>query len=441
MKSSRKLWVLGFKFLIGILLYGIFIYGFSYHYLGLRFFSRTLAIVSAAFVFFYYWMSTIYGKVDLGEKKTKPLFHTLALSLMVTNILTFLALRVMTIHDNFSLFNDLLMLLMVYIVQLIVSRALIASANSLYFVNYTPDKTLIVSNNDIYLNKLLKYLEAHKKQYELIDVLKTSNVKDISLLDVNKLFLLDVDSQLLSELLEKSYLLDLEFYFTGDLTHALLGKSETFMVDDIMFYHYKTRKITDFQKFIKRFFDVIIASVAILVFSPIMLLIALLIKLNDGGPVIYSQDRLTQNARIFRIYKFRSMKQNSGDKPATKDDDRITKVGKIIRKIRVDELPQLFNIIKGDMSIVGPRPESVAIAQKINQTVPEFGYRLKVKAGLTGTAQILGKYNTSSKDKLLMDVYYIENFSIFNDLRLMFQTLLVFIKKDSTEGHDKDDFT
>ena len=437
MNSVRKLWVLGFKFTVGIIVYGIFIFGFSSHYLGLRFFSRTLAIVSAAFVFFYYWMSTIYGKVELGEKKTKPLFHTLALSLLVTNALTFLALRVMTIHDHFDIVKDLLMLLMVYVAQLVVSRMLIASGNSLYFINYTPDRTLVISDNDIYLDKILAYLESHKKQFKLLDVVKPTNINDISLMDVDKVFLLGVDNQFLSKLLEKGYLLDIEFYFTGDLFQALIGSSETYMVDDIMMYHYKTRKITDTQKTIKRLLDIAISSLAILVSAPIMLVIGILIKLDDGGPIIYSQDRLTENGRVFRIYKFRSMKQNSGDKPAQKEDDRITKVGKFIRKIRVDELPQLFNIIKGDMSIVGPRPESVTIAQEINKEVPEFGYRLKVKAGLTGTAQILGKYNTSSKEKLLMDIYYIENFSIFNDLRLMFQTLLVFIKKDSTEGFDK----
>src|SRR5690554_946103 len=437
MNSVRKLWVLGFKLIVGFIVYGIFIFGFSSHYLGLRFFSRTLAIVSASFVFFYYWMSTIYGKVELGEKKTKPLFHTLALSLLVTDALTFLALRVMTIHDHFSIVKDLLMLLMVYVAQLVISRILIACGNSLYFVNYTPDRTLVISDNDVYLKKVLTYLESHRKQFELLEVVKPTNICDISLMNVDKVFLLGADHQFLSKLLEKSYLLDIEFYFTGDLFQALIGNSETYMVDDIMMYHYKTHKITDTQKTIKRLLDIIISSLAILISAPLMLVIGILIKLDDGGPIIYSQDRLTKDGRVFRIYKFRSMKQNSGDKPAQKEDDRITKVGKFIRKIRVDELPQLFNIIKGDMSIVGPRPESVTIAQEINKEVPEFGYRLKVKAGLTGTAQILGKYNTSSKEKLLMDIYYIENFSIFNDLRLMFQTLLVFIKKDSTEGFDK----
>ena len=236
MNSVRKLWVLGFKFTVGIIVYGIFIFGLSSHYLGLRFFSRTLAIVSAAFVFFYYWMSTIYGKVELGEKKTKPLFHTLALSLLVTNALTFLALRVMTIHDHFDIVKDLLMILMVYVAQLVVSRMLIASGNSLYFVNYTPDRTLVISDNDIYLDKILAYLESHKKQFKLLDVVKPTNINDISLMDVDKVFLLGVDNQFLSKLLEKGYLLDIEFYFTGDLFQALIGSSETYMVDDIMMY-------------------------------------------------------------------------------------------------------------------------------------------------------------------------------------------------------------
>lgn len=437
MKSVRKILVNIFQVGLYVLMYGIFIFGFSNHYLGLRFISRTLAIVTTSFTIFSVWMANVYGKVEIGERKTKPLFHTLALSLLVTNVLTFLALRVMTIHDHFGLSKDLLMLMMVYIAQLIMARLLIAVANSFYFKNYVADRTLIVSNNDLHKTKVLNYLDAHQKQYELVDVLETDEIDEISFLDIDKVFLINVDSNLFNKVLQKTYLLDLDLYYTSNFTQVILSKSDTFMVDDVMFFHYKTLRASGFQLLLKRLIDILISLLGLIVASPLMLLIAIMIKIDDRGPVIFSQERLTQNARVFKIYKFRSMKLNSGDKPAKKDDDRITRVGKIIRKIRVDELPQLFNIIKGDMSIVGPRPESVEIAQAILREVPEFSYRLKFKAGLTGTAQISGKYNTGSRDKLLMDLYYIETFSIFNDLRLMFQTLLVFVKKDSTEGFDE----
>ena len=436
MKSLRKLLVFIFRFTVFAVMFAIFVYGFSSHYIGLRFFSRTLAIITAAFAFFTLWMSTVYGKVEIGEKKTKPLFHIIALNMLVSDSLTFLALRVMTIHENFPLLKDLLMLLMVFIAQLIVARLLIAIANSAYFINYVADKTLIVSNNSKHLDKVLFYFDKHKKQYELLDVLNIDSAYDISLMDVEKLFLLDVNDQLLKQILEKSFLLDMDIYFTPSLSQLILGKNDTFMVDDIIFYRYRTQKITMLEHSIKRVIDIMVSSVALILASPFMLLIAIAIKLDDRGPVVFSQERVTKNGRVFKIYKFRSMKMNSGDMPAKKDDDRITRVGRIIRAVRLDELPQLFNIIKGDMSVVGPRPESVAMMKKITKEVPAFSYRLKVKAGLTGTAQIQGKYNTDSADKLLMDLYYIENFSIFNDLKLMFQTLLVFVKKDSTEGHD-----
>ena len=135
--------------------------------------------------------------------------------------------------------------------------------------------------------------------------------------------------------------------------------------------------------------------------------------------------------------KFRSMKVNCGNVSVSEGDDRITPVGKVIRKYRLDELPQLFNILKGDMSFVGPRPEMLENIWSYTEELPEFSYRLRVKAGLTGLAQVVGKYNTTPKDKLILDMMYIERFSIWRDIKLLFQTLLVFLKKDSTEGFKK----
>lgn len=438
MKNIRRLSVFVFRIFIHTLMFGIFVYGFSKHYLGLRFFSRTLAIVGAAYLFFTVWMSGVYGKVDIGVRKTKPLFHTIVLNLFVTNLLSFVALRIMTYHDHIGFMSDVLMLLMVFIAQMLVAWIAISIANSWYFVNYVPDKTLVLSNNETYLSKVLNYLNSHQKQYELVEVIESPTLDAVNLNGVGKVFALELDHDFLTDLMKQSYMLDVELYYSSDFGNVIFGNRETFFVDDILLYQYQTRKMTDLQLFGKRLMDIVFSVLGLIVVFPVMLVVSLLIKLDDGGPIIFSQERLTRNGKVFNIYKFRSMKLNSGNQPVTKDDDRITRVGKFIRKFRLDELPQLFNIIKGDMSIVGPRPESVSIEEEILKEVPEFGFRLKVKAGLTGTAQIFGKYNTSARDKLLMDLYYIENFSLFNDLKLMFQTLIVFIKKDSTEGFDKD---
>ena len=182
--------------------------------------------------------------------------------------------------------------------------------------------------------------------------------------------------------------------------------------------------------------------VGLILTSPLWLIFAILIKIEDKGPVFFKQKRMTKNNREFEIIKFRTMKVNVENRSASKNDDRITKVGKVLRKIRLDELPQILNILKGDMSVVGPRPEMLENVNAYTEEMPEFALRLRVKAGLTGYAQIYGKYNTSPKDKLILDLMYIENFNIFLDIKLILQTVMVFLKiDDSTEGFDEEDDT
>ena len=183
--------------------------------------------------------------------------------------------------------------------------------------------------------------------------------------------------------------------------------------------------------------DVTLSGVLLLVVSPFMLLTALAIKLEDGGPALFKQERVTVDGRPFWIYKFRSMivdAEKYGAQFSSKNDSRITKVGRFIRATRLDELPQLLNILKGDMSIVGPRPERQQYIEEFCKETPEFIYRLKVKAGLTGYAQIYGKYNTTPLDKLKLDLMYIETYSVLLDIRLIFLTLKIMFMKESTEG-------
>ena len=175
----------------------------------------------------------------------------------------------------------------------------------------------------------------------------------------------------------------------------------------------------------------------LLLSSPIWLISALAIKLYDRAPVFFNQDRATIHEKVFRVYKFRTMKEHVENRSVTEGDDRITPPGKILRKFRLDELPQLLNVLKGDMSLVGPRPEMLENVIAYTEELPEFRYRLRVKAGLTGYAQIAGKYNTTPKDKLMMDLLYIERYSVFRDIQLLFQTVIVFLKSDSTEAFCK----
>ena len=199
------------------------------------------------------------------------------------------------------------------------------------------------------------------------------------------------------------------------------------------------------DEFIKRLFDIVLSGVALLVLWPVMLVIAIAIKLYDRGPVFYKQTRLTTNGKTFELYKFRSMIVNAESdgvaRLAKTNDSRITPLGNILRRFRLDELPQLINIFKGEMSIVGPRAERPEIAAQYEKELPEFAYRLKVKAGLTGYAQVLGRYNTTPHDKLMWDLMYIENYSFFMDLKIIMMTVKILFLPESTSGVGENDVT
>ena len=184
--------------------------------------------------------------------------------------------------------------------------------------------------------------------------------------------------------------------------------------------------------------DIVISLAGIILSSPIILITAIAIKIYDGGSVFFRQSRCTIDNKVYQIIKFRSMitdaEKDGVARLATENDDRITPIGHFIRKTRIDEIPQFFNVLKGDMSIVGPRPERPEIIAEYCEQFPEFMYRTKVKAGLTGYAQVFGKYNTTSYDKLKWDLMYIEKFSIWLDLKLIIMTIKIVFMKESTEG-------
>lgn len=247
-----------------------------------------------------------------------------------------------------------------------------------------------------------------------------------------------LQSSVRNDILKFCYENDIEVYLPPRISDMIVrGASELNQFDSPLLIC-KNCSLSDGQRFMKRLFDIMVSLIGIVVCALPMLVIAVAIKAEDGGPVIFKQKRVTLHERVFNIYKFRSMVPDAekDDRviPASENDPRITKVGIVIRKLRLDELPQLFNILKGDMSLVGPRPERVEHHEAYTRQIPEFPYRTKVKAGLTGYAQVMGKYNTSPYDKLLLDLEYIQNFSFFLDFRLLLLTVKIIFMKESTEG-------
>ena len=233
-------------------------------------------------------------------------------------------------------------------------------------------------------------------------------------------------------------------YVTPKITDIMFRGADDIHLFDTPLYLSRNVGLSIDQRFFKRTFDIIVSLIGIVLASPFMIVIAIAIKLYDGGPVFYKQERLTRDGKPFWIIKFRSMTTQSEEKGArlcAKGDARVTPIGNIIRNIHFDELPQLFNILKGEMSVVGPRPERQVIAEQYMKEIPEFAFRTKVKAGLTGYAQVWGKYNTTPYDKLKLDITYIENYSLWLDIKLILLTFKILFVKENTEGVDAEQTT
>ena len=250
----------------------------------------------------------------------------------------------------------------------------------------------------------------------------------------------DVPAEIRNDILKFCYEHQIRTYVTPKISDIIVRGARNISLFDTPLLLVRSKGLTVTQRTLKRGLDILLSAIAMIPAAPLMLLVALAIKLEDGGPVFFTQKRATLGGKEFDILKFRSMivdaEKEGHSIPATGRDPRITKVGHVIRATRVDELPQILNILKGDMSIVGPRPERLEHVYEYSKEIPEFSYRLKVKGGLTGYAQIYGKYNTSPYDKLRLDLMYIENYSLMLDIKLILMTIRIMLKKESTEGFE-----
>jgi exopolysaccharide biosynthesis polyprenyl glycosylphosphotransferase len=288
-------------------------------------------------------------------------------------------------------------------------------------------------------NDIIKKISLIKERFTLAKGITIDRGIDEIKAEIDKydtVLICDFDPDLKDEVLKYCYAENKRIYLLPSSGDTILNGSYQVQVFDtpVLFLH--NGGLSMEQRIIKRTFDIIVSGVGLIVASPFMLAIAIGIKLTSKGPVIFKQQRITRGNKVFNIYKFRSMKvaDDNEVKKTTVGDDRITSIGKIIRPLRLDELPQLFNILFGDMSVVGPRPEMVELVEDYSKQLPEFNLRHKVKAGLTGYAQIYGKYNTTPQNKLNMDIHYIEHYSFLEDIKLCAMTLKILFVRESTEG-------
>ncbi len=405
--------------------------------------SRTMAITWSTFIVVLLLMVAIYGKYDIGRRKNKPIIYSLGLAVALTDIITYLVLMIMnTITPDMMAFRltNITELLGILGLHTLLVVGFVSFGNWMYFKLVPPEKCCIITNKDANLEQITRSLKKYQMQYKVervVDYRRKDLEEIISKMDT--VFLYDVPVSERTDIVHYCYERLINIYISPEVTDIVENLAEYYLLDDVSMLNFNVEGLTLEQRFFKRTFDIIVSALAIIVSSPIWLVAAIAIKVGDGGPVFFKQNRATRDGKVFQVYKFRTMKQNVENRSATADDDRITKAGHILRKTRMDELPQFLNIFLGDMSFVGPRPEMLENVYSYTEELPEFQYRLRVKAGLTGYAQIAGKYNTTPKDKLIMDMMYIERYSFWNDIKLCFQTLIVLLKSDSTEGFQKRD--
>lgn len=328
-------------------------------------------------------------------------------------------------------------------VDIAIAIILIFIYTGLYHRLYAPHDMLLIYGHRRGVELKIK-MDSRKDKYNISGLISSDEGFDKIIQEIPKydaVVLNDVPAPLRNDILKFCYRYRVRTYVSPKLTDIMLRGARNITLFDTPLLLVKGTGLTPAERVTKRAMDILISVLALLLLSPLMLLVSAAIKLEDGGPVFFRQKRMTRNGREFDILKFRSMvvdaEKYAGAVLATDNDPRITRVGRIIRPFRIDELPQLLNILKGDMSIVGPRPERKVIANEYCKDIPEFAYRLKVRAGLTGYAQIYGKYNTSAYDKLRLDLMYIENYSLLLDVKLIILTIRILFSKESTEGVDK----
>ena len=409
---------------------------FNYYaqHMALPFYDRGNWVIVALYAVLYMIFGRVYGGFWISLNRISESVYSQALAVMMTSGIMY----VVTVLLERQL-PDIWPVMAAFAVQLVLSGLWSMAAHVAYYMLFPATKTIIVYDERQGMEKLIQDYGFEKK-FTVIKTLKVEQcIANIDLLhNAQTVFVSGVHSHERNVILKYCVEHGIMMYLVPRIGDVLMSGAQQMHMFHLPMLRVGRYNPSPWHTIAKRTFDVVSAGALFLVISPLMLITAIAIK-TDGGPVFYKQRRLTQDGKEFDVLKFRSMRVDAekdgvarlstGDK-----DDRITKVGHFIRKVRIDELPQLLNIIGGSMSVVGPRPERPEIASQYVKEMPEFSLRLQAKAGLTGYAQVYGKYNTTPYDKLQMDLMYISNPSFWEDLRIIFATIKILFVPESTEG-------
>lgn len=404
------------------------------------FYYRGHWVVMALYIILLFLFFYIYGGLKFGYLKPSSVILSQIISVVCANVLMYLQISLLAARlETVMPFVYLTMVdaLIIMFWSVVITKV---------FAKLFPPRRILLLYDEYEPESMLRKMRGRNDRYKIVAVrnIHTMTQEEFETLakKYDAILIYDLHSELRNKILKYCYSESIRTYSTSKISDILVKGSENIHLFDTPILLFRNYGLTFEQKLVKRMMDIIISTIILVVTSPVMLIVAIAIKLYDGGPVMFRQERCTINGKVFRIHKFRSMivdaEKEGKSIPATDNDPRITPVGKFIRKTRLDELPQMIDILNGNMSLVGPRPERIEHVEKYTEEIAEFKYRLKVKGGLTGYAQIYGKYNTTPYDKLKLDLMYIQNYSFLMDIKLLFMTVKIMFMKESTEGFEKD---
>ena len=396
--------------------------------------TETAALMGVIFLVLYMTYGRVYDSFLISLVRITEMLYSQALALVMSDGIFYLVIcllerRLVSPLPVLALFGA----------QLLISALWCVCAHKWYFAVFPPKRTAVIHDRGRDVGELIGTYGLSKK-FEVCCTVTLEECMDggFRVLDgMQTVFLCGISSHDRNLILKQCVEKGITVYVLPKIGDIIMSGAKQMHLFHLPFLRVGRYDPAPEYLLFKRLFDILVSACALLVLSPVMLAVAFAVK-RDGGPAFYRQCRLTRDGKRFDVLKFRSMRvdaeKDGVPRLAAEHDDRITPVGHFIRKVRIDELPQLINILRGEMSLVGPRPERPEIAAQYEKELPEFSLRLQAKAGLTGYAQVYGKYNTTPYDKLQMDLMYIANPSFWEDLRIIFATIKILFLPESTEG-------
>ena len=421
------------------------IYAVLFYFLWDNLYEQTIQIpfvkrgniaVTLIYPIFIFVFGKLFGMYNAMHARRLDLILSNVFTLLVVDVLMYFGLVVLIRH-----YTDPWPLVTLFIIESLIAVAWVIAIKIVNNKIFPKNKILLIHGEYSMKDLVLKVNQRSESYVIAAEINANEGYEKISSM-IDKfdcIMISDLQAEARNDIMKYCYEKDKQIYILPKISDIIIESSDRIHIFDTTAFVYNGYCLTFDQLLIKRVMDIVVSSLMIIVTSWVMGLIALAIKLEDNGPVFYKQKRLTRNGVVFDVIKFRSMRvsaEEDGPQLSTKNDDRITKIGRLLRNSHLDELPQLFNVIKGEMSMVGPRPERPEIAYEYEKVIPEFKYRLKVKAGLTGYAQVYGYYNSTPYNKLRLDLTYIQNYRVWLDIKCIAKTVVILFRPEVREGID-----